>query len=172
MGYKWTRTSSPGYVGTPCCIITVTWDVWVVWAPFSCINIIVAIKSDSCDMYQFGLYCRSNEESFLWGTICVIRLSEICLKLPADDCMTSTSSDIHHTRRPPHMWMSGVVDVLFYTLCGGCLAWWMSSMVNVIQSCKPLLEHGNVRIQIIFTQLKACSSWGKCSKTPVTEKFR
>ena len=28
-------------------------------------------------------------------------------------------------------WMSGVVDVLFYPWCGGCLVWWMSGVVDV-----------------------------------------
>ena len=28
-------------------------------------------------------------------------------------------------------WMSGVVDVLFYLWCGGCLVWWMSGVVDV-----------------------------------------
>ena len=27
--------------------------------------------------------------------------------------------------------MSGVVDVLFYPWCGGCLVWWMSGVVDV-----------------------------------------
>ena len=28
-------------------------------------------------------------------------------------------------------WMSGVVDVLSYPWCGGCLVWWMSGVVDV-----------------------------------------
>ena len=28
--------------------------------------------------------------------------------------------------------MSGVVDVLFYSLCGGCLVWSMSGVVDVL----------------------------------------
>ena len=39
---------------------------------------------------------------------------------------TSTTPDIHHT-----MWGSRVVDVLFYSQCGGCLVWWMSGAVDV-----------------------------------------
>ena len=30
--------------------------------------------------------------------------------------------------------MSGVVNVLIYPWCGGCLVWWMSSVVDVVQS--------------------------------------
>ena len=45
--------------------------------------------------------------------------------------MTSTTPDIYHA-----MWMSGLVDVRFYTMCGrypvcgGCLVLWMSGVVN------------------------------------------
>ena len=38
-----------------------------------------------------------------------------------------TTPDIHHTMK-----MSGVVNVLFYTWCDGCLVWWMSDVVDVI----------------------------------------
>ena len=63
---------------------------------------------------------------------------------------TMTTPDIHHTMckighppfgmqnrtsttPEPHMvwWMSGVVDFLFYTWCGGCLTWWVSGVVDV-----------------------------------------
>ena len=43
-------------------------------------------------------------------------------------------------------WMSGVVDVLFYPWCGGCLVWWMSGVVDVcvvdvVQSvCRRVLK--------------------------------
>ena len=49
--------------------------------------------------------------------------------------------------------MSGVVDVLFYPWCGGCLVWWMSGVVDVcvvdvVQSksdrvVRPLTPTGN-----------------------------
>ena len=33
--------------------------------------------------------------------------------------------------RCPAWWMSGVVNVLFYTQCGGCPVWWKSGVVDV-----------------------------------------
>ena len=64
---------------------------------------------------------------------------------------TSTTLDIHHT-----MCRSGVVDVLFYPWCGGCLVWWISGLVDV--HC-PVWWMSGVVVVLFYPWCGGCLVW-------------
>ena len=51
----------------------------------------------------------------------------------------------------PVWWMSGVVDVLFYPWCGGCLVWSMSGVVDVcVVDVIQSQSHYKIKIKVLM----------------------
>ena len=57
------------------------------------------------------------------------------------------------------MCRSGVVDVLFYTRCGGYLVWWMSSVVDVWCDGCPVWWMSGVVDVLFYTWCGGCLLW-------------